>query len=259
MMDDPEPSSLVGYRSDRHRRSTSAQVLTAVLLVLVVIGGVIGVSRFLGDRQAAPPARGEGDQTTAQPGQRDEPGQATPPRSTAAGQGAGARSGSTEVPNLVDNPGFEGGRQLTGWQAAGALLERVQPGKDSDWAVAIRPDPGAPPPEAGRASDLIGMRAASVLRPTRKGSALLATAWVRALRPDTKARIVLVERAQGRTVTANAVTRPLYDTRWHAIAVNHRMRSTGASIDLEIGAVPGPDVAGLVVDGVGARVAQPVE
>jgi hypothetical protein len=279
MIDDPSPGSMGGYRSDRNQRSGAAQIVPAVALVLVLIGGVIGVSRFISDRRAGyapvklPNQQAAETATTApaakpqqaQPAPQAQPAQPNAAQDEQGGQQAqpqgqqqqGAGGGASGVPNLVKNPGFEGDLALTGWDSTDAILERVQPGKDSDWAVVVKPDPGAPPPAQGTIGDVVGISAASVVRAATGGSSVLATAWVKAVGAQTKARIVLVERFRGKVVGNDVITLPLYDTDWHAIAVSHRIRSGGSTIDIQVGQAGAAEGDGVVIDGVGTRVAQP--
>ncbi|HKF00106.1 MAG TPA: hypothetical protein VKG45_14395 [Actinomycetes bacterium] len=252
-----QPPPVRGYRSARNRRSSPAQVIPVIVLVVVLIGGVIGVARFLSTRgggqtgigqraaqqaprQQRPPAATTPATTVAPrggpPAAQAQPGGAAGQQGNAAGGGAAAGGGG-----LVKNGQFEDDQGLTGWEKQDAVVQRVEPGWKSQRAVYIQPEPGAP------ATQFAQLLARGITRDA-KGDTVTAAAWVRVPRSGIQVRIGLEE--QG--VAGDTVTVPIRDGGWHLVAVEHRMRTAGA-VDLSVGAVGAPVGAGVVVDDVSAE------
>jgi hypothetical protein len=271
----PEPE----YRRGRGRpRSTTSQTVPAIVLVLVLIVSVIGITRYIAGRTVAQqrerasvtvttaPDAGQGPATTTTAGQAPTTTAGRAPTTTAgraptttagqaptttAGGAAGGQSpiapdGTGANGNLIQNAGFEDGLALQGWKATGAQAQRVQPGWESDRAVLVRP-------AAGAGGSVLGIQA--TLDRGRTGGAVSATAWVRAVKAGTSARIAVLERVGAKTVAGDVVTLPLYDTQWHIVQVKHALRGSG-TVSLAVGLAPGQDGASLLVDAVAARPAE---
>jgi hypothetical protein len=257
-----------------------SQTVPAVVLVLVLVVSVIGITRYIAGRSVAQQRQQASTQTTGAAGASPTtaaPGPAAPgatattaagpaapgptttsvagggaaPPTTAAG-GAGAATGGSPLVgadgtgtggNLVTNAGFEDRLRLQGWTQVSAQAQQVQPGWQSARAVLVRPTPGAAASVLG-----IGIK----LDRARAGRKVKATAWVRTLTAGVSARIAVRELAGTRTVGADLVTLPLYDTAWHAVQVEHRLRGTSGTVTLDVGLAPGQDGASLLIDAVSA-------
>jgi hypothetical protein len=270
-------------RSNRPRSGMS-QTVPAVVLVIVLVVSVIGITRYIAGRTVAQQRQQASTQTTAAASATTAPGATAPgasattaaglgpaapgqattttaagaggaaPPTTAAGGTGGATGGSPLVGadgtgrggNLIANAGFEDRLQLQGWTQVSAQAQRVQPGWQSARAVLVRPTPGA-------AVTVLGIRTKlDRAKGLGTGRTVRATAWVRTLTAGVSARIAVREVAGARTVGADVVTLPLYDTAWHAVQVEHRLRTTTATVDLDIGLAPGQDDSSLLVDAVSA-------
>jgi hypothetical protein len=247
----PQPGR--GYRSSRNRRSSATQAIPVIVLVVVLIGGVIGVARFLSSRSGSNAL----DQQSQQAPQQSQPSR-NPPATTSGQDGgdptqdpiagggatgttsAGGGAGGTRA-NLVSNGQFEDDKGLDGWDQVDAVAQRVQPGWKSARGVYVQPEPGAP---AGRFARLLSR---GVARDAR-GSTVVAAAWVRVPKTGIQVRIGLEE--QGRT--GDTVTIPIRDGDWHLVAVEHQVRTSGA-VDLSVGTVGAPAGTGVVVDAVSAK------
>jgi len=262
----PEPE----YRRGRGRpRSTTSQTVPAIVLVLVLIVSVIGITRYIAGRTVAQqrerasatattaPDAGQGQATTTTAGEVPTTTARQAPTTTAGGDppaGGGAAGGQSPIApdgkgangNLIQNAGFEDGLALQGWKATGAQAQRVQPGWESARAVLVRP-------AAGGGGSVLGIQTA--LDRGRSGGAVSATAWVRAVKAGTSARIAVLERVGAKTVAGDVVTLPLYDTQWHIVQVKHTLRGSG-TVNLAVGLAPGQDGASLLVDAVAARPAE---
>jgi hypothetical protein len=256
-------------------------VLPAIVLVLVLIAGLVVLTRTFGADSdgdgteptaqqspttteagvAAPTtvagaAPGQGGQDQGQQGQAPDttgaPVTTGAPGTTAGGGSSGGSSGGTgggtgSAPGAasggIANAGFESGEPLDGWEGDGVQVQLVRPGWQSPQALGLRPDPDAPPGE-----DAAAAVTTNIGGTFGKGRTVTVSAWVRTTSPGTEARLSLTERrSSGLT---DAVKVPLYDTGWHQVAVRHKVSVAGTRLQLRVGTDPRQAGSVLVVDAV---------
>jgi hypothetical protein len=176
-----------------------------------------------------------------------------PPPTTASGRATGTtqRPPATSSPrNLIADASFD--RDLTAWQPLpGAFLTRgtaAQPGHNAR----VQRDPLTPAttdPSTGRALYGIAM---PVIQSASLGDHVHAVVQMRATTSQVRVLLRLVELARGRTAARSETRALLTDTAWHELRVDREVRTTGATIQVEVGALALQGDEAVYVDNVRA-------
>jgi hypothetical protein len=162
----------------------------------------------------------------------------TGPPTTASGRATGTtqRPPATSSPrNLIADASFD--RNLTAWQPLpGAFLTRgsaAQPGHNAR----VQRDPltsATTDPSTGRALYGIAM---PVIQSASLGDHVHAIVQMRATTSQVRVLLRLVELASGRTAARSEARALLTDTAWHELRVDREVGRSGATIQVEVGAL----------------------
>jgi hypothetical protein len=212
-------------------------VFLVSMLALAAVTAVIGL---LTREDGSDRRERAGAATTRAPAASTTTGAATTGPATTA---PAARPVRPTPGNLLANGDFE--RDLAGWQAlGGASVERVEGGASGRWAVAVAPG------RSGEGSPGLARPGATT---SRAGTTYEAVFWVRGPSGG-QVELALRERAGDRVVSSEEAGYTLPDGGWQQLAVEHRTRVPGSSLDVELTGLDLPADGRVLVDGVDLQV-----
>jgi hypothetical protein len=179
-------------------------VLSAFLLVVVVlaVGAVVILSSL--DRVENPPG----------------------PASPKAAPPPPVRNAPARSEPLLREGSFESGSMGAVRNQRGSMVELVA-GVGAESAHSVRLSSVGPP------FNRAGLLADRVAQPPRLGSRYNATVQVKGLQGQL-VQIRLVESFAGQRVSATATNAQLTDTNWHEVGVQHRIRTDGSFLGIEV-------------------------
>jgi hypothetical protein len=168
----------------------------------------------------------------------------------------GSPAATSPARNLVADAGFD--HDVAAWRPLpGAFVTRGSAAEEeasfpmnSQAFARVQRDPTTPvttDPRTGRA--LYGM-VMPVIRSASRGTHLHARLQIRATRSEVAVLLRLSELAGGRTTARSEVRALLTDTSWHLLKVDREVRTAGATIQVEVGALALPSDAAVYVDDV---------
>jgi hypothetical protein len=225
-----EPGATPARRRGRHEAPRSfgdpvapATLVVAVVLVLVVVGGVLA-TRLIGSAEPS-----------SAPAPTTSPATAGDPTSQLPGSGA--------YGNLVSNWSFE--QDLAGWRVIGpADAGREPQGRTSGSCATVR--------AGGSQPEQIGLALPGVVQSSGEGNRYVASAWVRSSAPGMRVTLRLVGFGE-ETERSQASTTTLPGVRWRRVFVDHTVAADGVDLDLEVTAEAVPPGDALLVDEVVVR------
>jgi hypothetical protein len=173
----------------------------------------------------------------------------SPPPDARRGTGTtGSPPATSSARNLVADAGFN--RDVAAWiPLPGTFLTRGSAAEPAEHAR-VQPDPTTQAtidPKTGRA--LYGM-VLPVIRSAASGTHVDATVQIRPTRSQVSVLLRLSELADGQTAARSEVRTLLVDTTWHLLKVDREVRTAGATIQVEVGALALPADAAIYIDNV---------
>jgi hypothetical protein len=171
------------------------------------------------------------------------------PSPTSRGTGTtGSPTATSSTRNLVADASFD--RDVAAWlPLPGAFLTQGSAALPAHHARVQR-DPHTPAttdPKTGRAMYGIAM---PVIQSASRGTQVDATVQIRATRSQVPVLFRLSELAGGKTAAQSETRVLLTDTAWHQLKVHREVGTTGATIQVEVGALALPPGEAVYVDNV---------